>query len=72
MYVLNIYSIEYLLCLEANASSSFLQTHINLAQQRLKFSHFEGSEIIQNQPSNTKTVSEMWPLLTKKPYLKGL
>ena len=50
MYVLNIYSIEYLLCLEANASGSFLQTHINLAQQRLKFSHFEGSEIIQNQP----------------------
>ena len=24
--------------------------HINLAQQRLKFSPFEGSEIIQNQP----------------------
>ena len=58
--------------MEANASGSFLQTHINLAQQRLKLSHFEGSEIIQNQPSNTKTVSEIWPLLTKKPYLKGL
>ena len=50
MYVLNIYSIEYLLFVEANASGSFLQTHINLAQQRVKFSHFEGSEIIQNQP----------------------
>ena len=34
---------EYLLCLQSNASGSFLQKCINFAEHRLKFSHFEGS-----------------------------
>ena len=34
---------EYLLCLESNASGSFLQTRINFVEQRLKFSHFASS-----------------------------
>ena len=34
---------EYLLCLLSNASGRFLQKCINFAEQRLKFSHFEGS-----------------------------
>ena len=40
-YLLNNYR-EYLLCLQSNASGSFLQTCINFVEQRLKFSHFEG------------------------------
>ena len=43
-YWLNIYR-EYLFCLEFNASDSFLETCINFVEQRLKFSHFEGSII---------------------------
>ena len=38
-YLLNIYR-EYLLCLQSNASGSFLQKCINFLEQRLKFSHF--------------------------------
>ena len=34
---------EYLFCLQSNASGSFLQKIINFVEQRLKFSHFEGS-----------------------------
>ena len=37
---------EFFLCLQSNASGSFLQTCINFAEQRLKFSHFEGGSII--------------------------
>ena len=33
---------EYLLCLQSNASGSFLQKCISFVEQRLKFSHFEG------------------------------
>ena len=40
--ILNDYR-EYLLCLQYNASGSFLQECINLVEQQLKFSHFEGS-----------------------------
>ena len=36
---------EYLLCLQSNASDSFLQTCINFVEQRLKCSHFEGNII---------------------------
>ena len=36
---------EYLLCLQSNASGSFLRKYINFAEHRLKFSHFEGSII---------------------------
>ena len=35
----------HLLCLQSNASGSFLQTGINFVEQRLKFSHFQGSII---------------------------
>ena len=34
-----------MLCLQSNASGSFLQTCINFVKKRLKFSHFEGSII---------------------------
>ena len=40
--LLNIYR-EYLFCQQSSASSSFLQTCINFVEQKLKFSHFEGS-----------------------------
>ena len=33
---------EYLLCLQSNASGSFLQKCINFVKQRFNFSHFEG------------------------------
>ena len=46
--ILNIYR-EYLLYLQSNASGSFLQTCIKFAEQRLKFSHFEGSMIPQSR-----------------------
>ena len=36
---------EYLICPQSNAIGSFLQTCINFVEQRLKFSHFEGSII---------------------------
>ena len=36
---------EYLLCLQFNASGSFLQTCIDFIEQLLKFSRFEGSII---------------------------
>ena len=42
--ILYIYS-KYLLFLQSNASGSFLQTCINFVEQRLKFSHIEGSII---------------------------
>ena len=42
--LLNIYR-EYLLCLQSNASGSFLQTCINFVEQPLSFSHFKGSII---------------------------
>ena len=42
--ILHIYR-EYLLCLQSNASGSFLEKCINFVEQRLKFSHFEGSII---------------------------
>ena len=42
IYISNIYR-EYLLYLQSNASGSFSQTCIRFAEQRLKFSHFEGS-----------------------------
>ena len=35
----------YLLCVESNTNGSFLQTYINVVEQLLKFSHFEGSMI---------------------------
>ena len=35
-----------LLCPQSNASGSFLQTYINFVDQRLNFSHFEGSIIL--------------------------
>ena len=41
---LNIYR-KYLFCLQFNASCSFLQICINFVEQRLKFSHSEGSII---------------------------
>ena len=43
-YIFNIYR-EYLFYLQPNASGSFLQTCINFVEQRLNFSHFEGSII---------------------------
>ena len=36
---------EYLLCLQSNASSNFLQKGINLVEQQLKFSNFDGNMI---------------------------
>ena len=36
---------EYLLCPQSSASGSFLQRCINFVEQRLTFSHFEGSLI---------------------------
>ena len=36
---------EYLLCLQSSVSGSFLQKCSNFVEQRLKFSHFEGSII---------------------------
>ena len=33
------------MCLQSNASGMFWQTCINFVEQRLKFSHFEGSII---------------------------
>ena len=36
---------KYLLCLQSNASGSFLKTCINFVEQRLRFSQFEGSII---------------------------
>ena len=36
---------EYLPCPQSNASGSFSQTCINIVEQRLKFSHFEGTLI---------------------------
>ena len=44
-YVYYIFTREYLLCLQSNARGRFLQTCINFVEQRLKFSHFEGSMI---------------------------
>ena len=44
IYILN-FSREYLFCLQSSASGSFLQTCINFVEQRLKFSHFEGTII---------------------------
>ena len=38
---------EHLLCLQFSASGSFLQKCIKFADQRLKFSHFEGGIILQ-------------------------
>ena len=43
IYILNIYR-EYLLCLQSNATCSFLQTCIDFVE-RLTFFHFEGSII---------------------------
>ena len=34
---------EYLFCLQSNGNDSFLEKCINFVEQRLKFSHFEGS-----------------------------
>ena len=42
--LINIYR-KYLLCLQSNANGSFLQICINFIEQRLEFSHFEGSII---------------------------
>ena len=42
IYILCIYR-EYLLCPKSNGSGSFFQKCINFVEQRLKFSHFEGS-----------------------------
>ena len=36
---------EYLLCLQSNASESFLQQCINFVEQRLEFCHYEESII---------------------------
>ena len=44
LYLLYICS-EYLLCLQSIASNGFLQKCINFKEQRLNFSHFEGSII---------------------------
>ena len=44
MCILYIYG-GYLLCLQWNASGTFLQEYINFLEQQLKFSHFEGSII---------------------------
>ena len=44
IYISNIY-IEYMLCLQSNASGSFLRKCINFVEERLKFSHFEGNRI---------------------------
>ena len=38
-------SMVYLLCLQSNASGSFLQKSINFVEQQLKFFRFEGSII---------------------------
>ena len=38
----------YLPCPQSNASGSFLQTCINFVEQRLTFSNFESSIIIDN------------------------
>ena len=43
MYI--IYLLRIFALLQSNASGSFLQACINFAEQRLKFSHFEGSII---------------------------
>ena len=40
---------EYLLCLQSNASDSFLQKCINFVEQPLKCSHFKGSIITQGE-----------------------
>ena len=45
IYILNIYR-ECLLFPQSNASGSFFQTCMNFVEQRLKFSHFEGSIIL--------------------------
>ena len=42
--MLNIYG-EYLLCLQPNASGSFLQECTHFAKQRLTYWHFEGGII---------------------------
>ena len=36
---------KYVLCLQSSTSGSFLQICINFVEQRLKFSHLEGSII---------------------------
>ena len=48
MFILYIYR-EYLLCLHSNANGSFLQKCVHFVEQRLKFSHFEGSIISQKK-----------------------
>ena len=40
-----IYLLRILLCLQSNASGSFLQKCINFVEQRLEFSHFEATTI---------------------------
>ena len=42
-----------MLCLQSNASGSFLQKFINFVKQRIKFSHIEGS-IIPWKYKNTR------------------
>ena len=44
IFISNIYR-DYLLYPQSNASGSFLLTCINFAEQRIKFSHFEGTII---------------------------
>ena len=40
---------ENLLCLQSNASDSFLQTCINFVEQKLKFSHFDPFDLYSGQ-----------------------
>ena len=44
IYILHIYK-KRLICLKTSASDGFLQKCIDFVEQRLKFSHFEGSII---------------------------
>ena len=64
---------EYLLRLQSNASGSFLQTCINFVEKWLKFSHFQGSIILNsNFISNQDAQSNIFNLITKKVGLKGV
>ena len=43
-----------MICLQSNASGSSLQTCINFVEERLKFSHLEGSIILKESYSGQK------------------
>ena len=54
-----------MLCLQSNASGSFLQKCINFEEQRLNFSHFEGSTfLISHMRVSSNVKDEIFDILS--------